>query len=227
VLDQIGFAYQTFAKKYKHQREKMALGLPRRIGQPVQGQFNPTPPVTANSRHSSPVHIHVEGKPSNWTVRVTAFPAAHLPDLATSQTFLKEFLRDLGDDLRRRAVLQPPSGPTLGMSPPRHQASPSSSGSNLPKVGERVDAVLLDEKTKKGGWKAKHVATGIAGPIQNSNDVPGDKKAGDTVTLIVQSANEREIAFRYPTVADEQRAQKQQGKSKSGSGDKRPSRGDR
>jgi CRISPR-associated protein Cmr6 len=221
VLDQIGFAYQTFAKKYKHQREKMALGLPRRIGQPVQGTFNPTAPVTANSRHSSPVHIHVAGREGNWTVRVTAFPAAHLPDLATSRKFLEEFLKDFGDDLRRRADLLPPSGPSP------HQLSPSSSGSNLPKYSDRVDAVLLEEKTKKGGWKAKHVSTGIAGPIQNSNDVPGDKKAGDTLTLIVQSSNEREIAFRYPTAADEQRAQQQQGKSKGGSGDKRPSRGGR
>lgn len=41
VLDQAGFAYQTFAKKYKHKCEKMALGLPRRIGNPAQGTFNP------------------------------------------------------------------------------------------------------------------------------------------------------------------------------------------
>jgi CRISPR-associated protein Cmr6 len=119
VLDQVGFAYQAFAKKYKHQRAKMALGLPRRIGQPVQGQFNPTHPVTANGRHSSPVHIHVDGKPSNWTVRVIAFPAAHLPDLATSRKFLEEFLEDFGNDLGRRAKLQsPPSGPGQGTSRP-------------------------------------------------------------------------------------------------------------
>ncbi|WP_428937271.1 type III-B CRISPR module RAMP protein Cmr6 [Fontivita pretiosa] len=226
VLDQVGFAYQAFAKKYKHNREKMALGLPRRIGNPVKGAFNPTPPVTTNSRHSSPVHIHVEGKPGNWTVRVIAFPAAHLPNLATSQYFLKEFLKDFGDDLQRRAALQPPPpGPRQVMASARQQAAPPSTGPSLPKPGDRVDAILLDEKTKRGGWKAKHVATGIAGPIQNSNDVPTDKKAGDSVTLIVASATQREIAFRYPTAADEQRAQKSQRKSKSSSGDKQPPRG--
>jgi CRISPR-associated protein Cmr6 len=89
----------------------------------------------------------------------------------------------------------------------------------LPKPGDRVEAVLLEDKTKKGGWKAKHQATGISGPLQNSNDVPGDKKAGDTVTLIVASANEKEIAFRYPTAADEQKPKQ--------SGGKRPPRGGR
>jgi CRISPR-associated protein Cmr6 len=84
----------------------------------------------------------------------------------------------------------------------------------LPKAGDRVEARLLEEKTKKGGWKAQHIATGLSGPIQNTSDVPGDKKAGDTVTLIVASANEREIAFRYPTATDQQHAHKQPGKSK-------------
>ena len=79
-----------------------------------------------------------------------------------------------------------------------------------PKPGERVESALLAEKTKKGGWRAQHHPTGLTGPVQNSGDVPGDKNAGDTVTLIVASANEREIAFRYPTAADEQRAQASQ-----------------
>ncbi|HWP39769.1 MAG TPA: type III-B CRISPR module RAMP protein Cmr6, partial [Tepidisphaeraceae bacterium] len=67
VLDQVGFAYQTFAKKYRHKCEKMALGLPRRIGSPVQGTFNPKDPVTVNGRHSSPVHIHVDRGECGWT----------------------------------------------------------------------------------------------------------------------------------------------------------------
>jgi hypothetical protein len=52
--------------------------------------------------------------------------------------------------------------------------------------------------------------------------MPADKKAGDIVPLIVQSVNEREIAFRWPTTADEQRAQKSQGKPKGGPGGQRP-----
>jgi len=69
----------------------------------------------------------------------------------------------------------------------------------LPRPGEAVQAELLAEKTKRGGWRARHVDTGLAGPIHNSRDVPIDSQAGDTVTLIVASANEREIAFQYPS----------------------------
>lgn len=86
----------------------------------------------------------------------------------------------------------------------------------LPKAGEKVEAQLLEERTKKGGWKAKHVPSDLSGPIQNSGDVPSDKKAGDTLALIVASANEREIHFRYPTPADEARAKRAIGKGQRG-----------
>ncbi|RMG32143.1 MAG: hypothetical protein D6725_18275 [Planctomycetota bacterium] len=78
----------------------------------------------------------------------------------------------------------------------------------LPRVGEMVEAELLEEKTKKGGWKARHIATGISGPIQNSADVPADAKPGDRVQLIVQYARPNEIAFRYPTQQDIEKRQK-------------------
>lgn len=174
-------------------------------------------------RHASPVHIHIERRDSGWVVRVVAFPAAHLPDLNTSRTFLEEFLRDFGSDLQRRADLSPPSAPPgQGTASPSQRAPSHFTGPALPKPGERVEAVLLEEKTKKGGWKARHVTSNISGPIVNSGEVPADKKAGDIVPLIVQSANEREIAFRWPTAADEQRAQKSQGKPKGGPGGWRP-----
>lgn len=95
----------------------------------------------------------------------------------------------------------------------------------LPKPGDKVDAVLLEEKTKKGGWKARHEPSGLSGPIQNSSDVPRDKSAGDGLTLLVASANEREIAFRYPTAADEKRLQKLNSERNPGrSGRQRPGR---
>lgn len=77
-----------------------------------------------------------------------------------------------------------------------------------PSPGEMVEAQLLEERTKKGGWKARHEPSGLAGPIQNSGDVPADKSVGDTLRLIVAIVNERELAFRYPTAADEERAQR-------------------
>ncbi|RMH34844.1 MAG: type III-B CRISPR module RAMP protein Cmr6 [Nitrospirae bacterium] len=84
----------------------------------------------------------------------------------------------------------------------------------LPKAGETVQAVLLEKRTKKGGWRAKHETSGLIGPIQNSHDVPPDKRPGDTLILLVASANEREMAFRYPTATDEHRAQQFKGKTK-------------
>ncbi|QDT31143.1 type III-B CRISPR module RAMP protein Cmr6 [Thalassoglobus polymorphus] len=87
---------------------------------------------------------------------------------------------------------------------------------DLPKPFDgTVEATLLTEKTKKGGWKASHVSTGISGPVQNTNDVPSEKQAGDTIPLIVASAKPNEIAFRYPTDAEQQRAARSKEKTKS------------
>jgi CRISPR-associated protein Cmr6 len=75
VMDQVGFAYQAFAKQYAHRREKMAMGLPRHVGSrgtDVTGRFEPSGPVGQlyrdarqrraehNVRHASPIHIHVD-----------------------------------------------------------------------------------------------------------------------------------------------------------------------
>ncbi len=70
-----------------------------------------------------------------------------------------------------------------------------------PRAGDRVEALLLEERTKKGGWKALHEPSGLAGPVQNSGDVPATEKAGNRVALVVASVSAREIAFRFPTGA--------------------------
>ncbi|WP_428941035.1 type III-B CRISPR module RAMP protein Cmr6 [Fontivita pretiosa] len=79
------------------------------------------------------------------------------------------------------------------------QAATVTPGATLPKSKDLVEATLLEERTKKGGWKARHEPSGLAGPIQNSADVPATKKAGDRLTLIVASVSASEIAFRVPT----------------------------
>lgn len=79
------------------------------------------------------------------------------------------------------------------------QAATVTPGATLPKAGDRVEVTLLEERTKKGGWKARHEPSGLAGPIQNSADVPATKKAGDRLTLVVASVSAREIAFRVQT----------------------------
>jgi CRISPR-associated protein Cmr6 len=91
ALEATGMAAQTFAKRYKHQRAKCALGLPRRIGHPAQGQFRPGPGI--NDRHASPVHYHLHAEDNQHVLRIAAFPAARLPSLADSEVMLRELLQ--------------------------------------------------------------------------------------------------------------------------------------
>jgi len=101
-----------------------------------------------------------------------------LPDLA------RQVLSDLAESgLTPRISVAPRPSP-----PPRI---------TLPKAGERVEAELIEERTKKQGWKARHLATGLAGPIQNSAVVPPERKPGDRVTLVIKMATERAIAFAW------------------------------
>jgi CRISPR-associated protein Cmr6 len=81
-----------------------------------------------------------------------------------------------------------------------------SQDSALPRPGDRVEAVLLEERTKKGGWKAKHEPSGITGPIQNSQVVPSDKQPGDRVLLIVKVVKGSESAFEYSASGDSVRS---------------------
>lgn len=66
------------------------------------------------------------------------------------------------------------------------------------KPGDIVDAVLLEEKTKKGGWKAQIKGHSQIGPINNMDAVPKDLNPGDTVSLTIASlSNERQTAFKW------------------------------
>jgi CRISPR-associated protein Cmr6 len=108
-----------------------------------------------------------------------------------------------------------PDGPVAKVD--RQMVTPTKSVS-LPKPGQKVEAQLLEERTKKGGWRATHAPSGLSGPIQNTGDVPSDRTAGDTLELIVASATERGLDFRYPTPADEARAKRAAGKGRGGRG---------
>jgi hypothetical protein len=89
------------------------------------------------------------------------------------------------------------SSPVLPIKvPSKIQTTPSAK--ELPIAGERVDAELLEERTKKRGWRARHPATGLEGPIQNSGMVPSERQPGDSVSLVVKMATERVIAFAWP-----------------------------
>jgi CRISPR-associated protein Cmr6 len=234
MMDHVGFAYQAFAQRYKHDLAKVALGLPRKIhgpredgpiktkdGRPVQDSATWKPPVwldcpkrehktpKKDARHASPVHIHVARVGERLVVRALAFPAPYLPDLATSVQMLRGFLTSFQAELTQRgeslsAAPRPgrPPRQRSGRLPERAAPAAAPAVPGLPKAGDRVEAVLLKEKTRKGGWRARHVASGLAGPIQNTSAVPAEKQPGDTVTLIVRSVNPKEIAFAWPEGAN-------------------------
>lgn len=105
---------------------------------------------------------------------------------------------------------QPFAAPPKPKSPPgskRGRPEPSASGGRFaarsrsapqgPRAGETVPAELLEEKTKKGGWKARY-GTHV-GPVIVAPGAPGveEWKPGLEVTLQV-AAPPPAIQFRYP-----------------------------
>lgn len=69
------------------------------------------------------------------------------------------------------------------------------------KTNDVVDAVLLEEKTKKSGWRAQIMGHSQAGEIQNTDQVPADAKPGDQVRLVIASLNDQKAAFKWPQAA--------------------------
>ncbi len=63
-------------------------------------------------------------------------------------------------------------------------ASPGNGRFHL-KSGERVDCVLLPEKTRKDGWRAKVADRDLVGSVTNTKDIPESATAGQKVSLHV------------------------------------------
>jgi CRISPR-associated protein Cmr6 len=89
ALDQLGYAYQSFASSEKHRREKLALGLPRRIHKGPEEENLRHPAGPPYRRHASPLHFHVFQDAQGYAVRIAALANPHLPDIATSAAYLK------------------------------------------------------------------------------------------------------------------------------------------
>jgi len=204
AMDQVGLAYQTFTKQYKHDEAKLALGLPRKIHGPNRDSHQPPEELSkriGKSRFASPVHIHLSKEAGEkLTVRVVAFPSPHLPNYQQSKQVLGQFLETLDSELAKRASSKgkPPDVGRVGV-PPSARFPDIRNKHGLPAPGNVVEAVLLEERTKKGGWRAIHEPTGFEGPIVNTGEVPADKKAGDVVSLTVGSVNQNKkmMDFRW------------------------------
>ena len=77
LLGLASLARTAAAFELAQRREKQALGLPRRIGHPAQGNFRPGRHV--KDRHAAPVWYHLGREAGGLVVRVTALPANHDP----------------------------------------------------------------------------------------------------------------------------------------------------
>ncbi len=185
ALDQLGYAYQSFASSEKHKPEKWALGLPRR----TKILTAPRPPFAGLdrqfSRYSSPLHFHVfRDEKGGYAVRIAAFASPRLPDLATSGAYLTKCVARMeqwiGEQEGKPAppAPQPARGPVVA-APPRTAARVTSL-----KVGDRVIGTLV-EKSPKGTWKANVEGFLKPGPVQNSPMMPASLKQGDSVPLKV------------------------------------------
>ena len=132
---------------------------------------------------------------------MAAFPTRHLPDLAASTAVLTELLDYLRDDLAERSRQPGPDsarrpGPVAGRS--SAASGPSARGSQ----GRRPAGSGPGRGPKgKGRRFARHEPSGLAGNILNPDQLPADKKPGDSVTLRVHSTSSdgKTIQFRVPT----------------------------
>jgi len=59
------------------------------------------------------------------------------------------------------------------------------------KSGELCDAVLLEQKTRRGGWIAAISGVNCEGPITNSGDVPAEMVPGMTVKLKIGAIDQK------------------------------------
>jgi CRISPR-associated protein Cmr6 len=200
ALNRIGEATQAYAKKGKHQAWKAALGLPRKsdapsavpVGKETMLQPEVTIPAMGKvrlERHAAPAHFHVAKAGGQLAIRLVTFVSPHLPDRTTSRQRLDALRANVHASLHEWRN----DGGTAPLSPkPRSVVAPVDA-SEL-RVGYVVQAELLEEKTPKGGWKAKHLPSGRISSILNTLSVPPDKKPGDMVELQVHSRTE----FKWP-----------------------------
>ena len=117
ALDRAGTLLQGFAKSLASKEERRALGLPRVIGEKKGTELQ----KANGERHASPAHFHIARAGKGFVLRLTAFPAAHLPNFEKS----KEILHGLA---ARVTVAQPDTkAPTVAPgTPPAKPAKPGS-----------------------------------------------------------------------------------------------------
>ena len=129
LIELIGKAYSAVASHFKHDPDKAAWGLPRKIHGPMdrplrhQAAETHRPPQwldfpkrprdvsPANSRHAAPIHLHVEPRdPGRFIVRLVGIPAKYLRDRDMSVRMLRAFAEAFKQEFDRLAMPQRPAG---------------------------------------------------------------------------------------------------------------------
>lgn len=214
VIDRLGFAVQSFAQNYKHEECKAVLGLPRKIHGPQRDPMrhqnershqrpeNLAPNLRdANNgdrtRFASPIWYHIEPSENGSLIRITVFPSNMIRDINTSKNMYDELIEHVEEKLKEYAEAPQQTSIMPQRSHQGKQTFQPSTSSGY-KAGSKVKAVLLEEKTKKGGWRAKLEGTDISGPIQNSNKVPSSCVPGQQVELVLKIAKGGDSAFAWP-----------------------------
>ncbi|WP_372808713.1 type III-B CRISPR module RAMP protein Cmr6 [Pontiella sp.] len=216
VLDRLGLAVKEFASEYKHRDQKAVLGLPRKIHGPMNNPLrhqnmsshqrpeNLMPELRKaqngnKTRFAAPIWYHLEKTAGGMKLRIVAFPSEQIRKLPVSEQMLGDLVTHVVESLdkaewnvRQQAPRPSQSGGFRQAQRPVHQP-PASVGGLV--ANKEVRAVLLEEKTKKGGWRVCPVGTQASGPVVNTGDIPGDKKTGDEIAVIVNSLNPP--MFRY------------------------------
>ena len=210
VLDRLGESAHQHARSYERSSERLALGLPRRIKNPF-GTFQTGPRCAATNRHASPLMAHLNREVNgNFSVQLIAFPSVEIPVDKTadkSRQFLHIALQKTGANLAKQVQDHGREGLTVAKSMTGSAPQPAGRLATV-KPGDWVKVLLLDEKTRNGGWKANLLGTERLGPVQPSVAIPSEWVSGKEVELVVAISTEREIAFRYPTQADLDRRNK-------------------
>jgi CRISPR-associated protein Cmr6 len=182
ALDQLGYAYQSFASDEAHKKEKVSLGLPRKIHKGPEAVFL-RHPAGQHRRHSSPLHLHLFHDENGYAVRIAAFASPRLPDLTTSGAYLSKCVARMEQWLGEQEGKPAPPAPQAARGPAAVASRPVTPVSSL-KVGDRVTGTLV-EKSPKGTWKANVEGFLKPGPVQNSPMMPASLKQGDAVLLKV------------------------------------------
>jgi len=212
AMDQVGFAYQEAVKSFPAS-ERGELGLPRKTGRgPASGLG-----AAQIDRLASPMHwsLSRDSGGKNLMVRVLAFSPARSPGRETRPSIVEEAVKKAESNLKLRIQRHRSGGSgssalagRIGVHPVRDGAAVDSSPT-LPPNGTSVCVELLEEKTKRGAWKARHLESKFVGVIENHKEMPSDVEPGQRVELLVVNRTN----FLWPT--EEARARFMKAKSQS------------